>query len=86
MRIIFLNLSMFSANHRVQVLDESGELFSGFIEEHDIPHAIGALAQEYGTNQIRIIGNENYALAYIDEIISDYSLKYGKNNLNVEVL
>ena len=44
------------------------------------------IANKLNINEVRLSGNTNYALPFAEEIKTAYSLSYGNNNINVEVI
>ena len=44
------------------------------------------LANKLNISEVKISGNKEYAAPLIEEIKTTYSLTYGNNNINVEVI
>lgn len=89
MRIIVCNLQMFSNEQTIQVIDtEHGLELTKKVEIDSLPSAISFLAKKYEIDTVKLIGaNNEYGLAWADEIQISHVSHYGKNyNLNVEVL
>ena len=87
MQVILCNINLFSAS-AVQVIDTDTNsiVFTQNVTSDNIVPAICALANKLNINEVRLSGNTNYALPFADEIKTAYSLSYGNNNINVEVI
>ena len=88
MRVIICNLNMFSLGQAVQVYDtdENNIIYTQNIDGEDLIPAICAMAKKFNTNEVRIGGVYNYAAGLAEEVKTAYTLNYGNNNLNVEVM
>ena len=87
MQVILCNINLFSAS-AVQVIntDTNSIVFTQNVTSDNIVPAICALANKLNINEVRLSGNTNYALPFAEEIKTAYSLSYGNNNINVEVI
>ena len=87
MQVILCNINLFSAS-AVQVIDTDTNsiVFTQNVTSDNIVPAICALANKLNINEVRLSGNTNYALPFAEEIKTAYSLSYGNNNINVEVI
>lgn len=87
MQIIVCNINLFSVS-AVQVVDTDTNcvIFTQNVISDNIVPAICALANKLNINEVRLCGNANYAFPFVEEIKTVYSLSYGNNNLNVEVI
>ena len=87
MQVILCNINLFSAS-AVQVIDTdtNSTVFTQNVTSDNIVPAICALANKLNINEVRLSGNTNYALPFAEEIKTAYSLSYGNNNINVEVI
>ena len=87
MQVILCNINLFSAS-AVQVIDTDTNsiVFTQNVTSDNIVPAICALANKLNVNEVRLGGNANYVLPFVEEIKTAYSLSYGNNNINVEVI
>ena len=87
MQVILCNINLFSAS-AVQVIDTDTNsiVFTQNVTSDNIVPAICAIANKLNVNEVRLGGNANYALPFAEEIKTAYSLSYGNNNINVEVI
>jgi hypothetical protein len=87
MQVILCNINLFSAS-AVQVIDTDTNniIFTQNVISDNIVPAVCALANKLDISEIRISGNRNYTMGFVEEIKTTYSLTYGNNNINVEVI
>lgn len=87
MQVILCNVNLFSAS-AVQVIDTDTNniIFTQNVIADNIVPAVCALANKLDISEIRIGGNRNYTMGFVEEIKTTYSLTYGNNNINVEVI
>lgn len=87
MQVIVCNINLFSAS-AVQVIDTDTNniIFTQNVTCDNIVPAICAFANKLNVNEVRLSGNANYAIPFAEEIKTTYSLSYGQNNINVEVI
>lgn len=87
MQVILCNINLFSAS-AVQVIDTDTNsiVFTQNVTSDNIVPAICALANKLNVNEVRLGGNANYTFPFAEEIKTAYSLSYGNNNINVEVI
>ena len=87
MQVILCNINLFSAS-TIQVIDTDAKSidFIQNVTSDNIVPAICALADKLNINEVRLGGSTNYALPFAEEIKTAYSLSYGNNNINVEVI
>ena len=88
MQVILCNIQMFSNDQMIQVFDtnENRVIYAQKVDVEDLTPMICAVANKFGIKEIRLSGSTYYALPYIEEIKTAYSLNYGNNIVNVEVL
>lgn len=88
MCVIVCNVDMFIADQSVQVFDtDTGNMmYAQTIREDNLAPIVCALAKKFETNEVRISGVRSYAQGYAEEIRTAYSLTYGNNDINVEVI
>lgn len=87
MQVILCNVNLFSAS-AVQVIDTDTNsiIFTQNVISDNIVPTICALANKLNINEIRIGGNKNYIMEFVEDIKSTYSLHFKNNNINVEVI
>lgn len=87
MQVILYNCNLF-ASQTVHVFDtDKNEIvYTQPIELEDTAPMICALANKLNISEVKISGNKEYATPLIEEIKTTYSLTYGNNNINVEVI
>lgn len=87
MQVILCNVNLFSAS-AVQVIDTDTNniIFTQNVTSDNIVPAVCALANKLDINEIRISGNKNYTMGFVEDIKSTYSLNFNNNNINVEVI
>jgi hypothetical protein len=61
-------------------------IFSQNVIGEDVVPAVCALAKKLDINEVRISGNKEYAMGFVEDIKSTYALTYNSNNINVEVI
>ena len=88
MCIIICNFNMFAMVQVIQVFDTESEciIYSQGAKGDDLAPTLCALAKKLNTTEIRIGGMREYAIDLVEEIKTAYSLNYGQNDLNVEVI
>lgn len=88
MQVILCNVQMFSNDQMVQVFDteENRIVYAQKVDMEDLTPMICALASKLGIQEVRLTGATNYVLPYVEEIKTAYSLNYGNNIINVEVM
>lgn len=87
MQVILYNCNLF-ANQTINVFDtdKNAIVYTQPIGLEDTAPMICALANKLDINEVKISGNKEYASPLIEEIKTTYSLTYGNNNINVEVI
>ena len=88
MQVIVYFVQLFTKDQKIDVVDteRSQVLFSQTVDLEDVVPAICAIANKLNINEVRLGGNATYAVPFAEEIKTAYSLNYGTNNINVEVL
>jgi ABC-type phosphate transport system substrate-binding protein len=66
--------------------DENRVVYAQKVDVENLTPMICALANQLGIQEVRLSGSTRYAFPYMEEIKTAYSLNYGNNNINVEVL
>lgn len=86
MRVIVCNIQLFSCDQMIYVLEDGKQIFAQKVDIEDVAPAVCVLAKEYDAEKIAIGGNHVYGSAWAERIKTDYTLAYGKNNLEVEII
>ena len=87
MLVIYCNLQLFSCDQMIYILDENGQqVYAQKVDIEDVSRAICAIAGERDIDKVRLSGNRVYLQAWADQIKMTYSLNYGKNELEVEII
>ena len=87
MFVIYCNLQLFSCDQMIYVLDENGQqVYAQKADIEDIARAICAIAGERDIDKVRLSGQRVYLEAWAEQIKTTYSLNYGKNELEVEII
>ena len=88
MQVIVCNLTMFAMGQNLKVIDFDTQrvVSSHSVESENLVATICDMAYHYGISEVRVIGTPLYADPWAEEIRTAYSLKYGYNNINVEVI
>jgi hypothetical protein len=71
----------------IYVLDEQGnQIYACKADIEDVSRTICAIAGERDINKVRLSGQRVYLEAWAEQIKTTYSLNYGKNELEVEII
>lgn len=86
MPVIFCQINPFDYNVSIQVLGSNREFIDKYSCALDEIYArIPALAKEYQSTKVILAGGL-FGEGFVEEIQTEYALKYGKNDLEIEVL
>lgn len=86
MPIIFCDISLFAYEQPIYILDNEKIMTEYRVDIEEVPKAICALAYKNGITNIKLRGQSIYTEPWINEIKTTYSLNYGKNDLEIEVI
>ena len=85
-KMIIVPLNLFSLNQCILISDENGARDFAHVELNHLPEVLVETANVHSTNNIRLIGNKNYAEALLNEI-KEYAIQnYADNNLNITIM
>lgn len=86
MQIIFCDISLFTYEQPIYILDNEKIMTEYRVDIEEVPNAICALAYKNNITNIKLRGQSIYVDPWIAEIKTTYSLNYGKNDLEIEVI
>jgi hypothetical protein len=70
----------------IYVLEDNKQYYTQKVDINELPRAICAIAQEYEATKVTLGGVTSFNNMLANEIMTTYSLNYGKNDLEIEVL
>jgi hypothetical protein len=71
----------------IYVIDEAGaQVYAQKVDIADTVRAICAIAGDRDIHKVKLSGQRVYLEAWANEIKTAYSLNYGNNNLEVEIV
>lgn len=86
MLIIACNIQLFSYEQAIYVIDQHGIVTTYKADIDDLVDFICNLADQIDPDVVKLSGQSVYVNHYAENIQTTYALKYGKNNLKVEVV
>lgn len=87
MLIIACNIQLFSYEQAIYVIDQNGGIITTYKSDiDDLVDFICNLAAQIDPDAVKLSGQSIYVNHYAENIQTTYALKYGKNNLKVEVV
>ena len=89
MRVILCPLQMYIIEQTIYVYDwdKKDVLSKHTTDINNLAKTVCALAGELDINEVRlVVGNKDFWMPWAEEIKTVYSLNYGNNNINVEVI
>ena len=86
MRVIVCNIQLFSCDQMIYVLENGEQIYAQKVDIENVGPAICALVGQFETKQIKLHGQNVYSHAWAEEIKTAYSMNYGNNNIDVEVI
>lgn len=85
-KLIIIPLNLFNFNQEIIIVDEQGPQTFAQVDFAHLPEVIVEASVVNNINNIRIIGNANYAEAISNEI-KDYTVQnYANKNINIEIV
>lgn len=86
-KMIIIPINLFKLDQEILILNEDGSTTNfAFVDLAMLPEVIVEACGVYNTNNIRLIGNSNYAEALSNEI-KEYALKnYSNKELNISIM
>ena len=86
MSVILCDISLFTYEQPIYILDNEKIITEYRADIEQVPETICALAYKNGITNIKLRGQSIYTEPWVYEIKTMYSLNYGKNDLEIEVL
>lgn len=86
MQIILCDISLFTYNQPIYILDNEKIVTEYRVDIEEVSNTICALAYKNNITNIKLRGQSIYIDSWIAEIKTTYSLNYGKNDLEIEVI
>ena len=85
-KMIVIPINLFNFSQEVLIVDENGTNTFTRAEFPNLPEIINEASQVYGIENVKIIGNGNYAEALANEI-KEYSIQnYANKELNISIM
>ena len=85
-KLIIVPLNLFSLQQSIMVVDQDGSHAFANVELAHLPEVLVEATNVYHTNNIRLIGNKNYAEALANEI-KEYAIQnYTNKELNIMIM
>ena len=85
MPLIYCDLDIFSNIQHINIIDAYGNKTTVSANIPMMPNYISELCYQQNISNIHLFGNAKYARGLAQEIHQTYSLKYQKQDLNIEV-
>lgn len=87
MSVIYIDLLTFALYPSIIISEEGKEKRSQNIElDENFGKTIAEIAKSFGITNIKIQSGKEYAQKYIKDIQEAYTMVYGENNLEIEVI
>ena len=86
MPVIVCDISSFAYEMPIYVIDNDKMIKTYHSDIEHLPKSIAVIAYENGATDIKLRGPMSYLDPWIEDIKTFYSLNYGNNNINVEVI
>lgn len=84
--MIIIPLNLFKLEQEIMIVDQEGAHDFAKVELTHLPEVVVEACGVYGTNKIRLFGNNNYAEALSNEI-REYAIQnYSNMNLDIEIM
>ena len=85
-KMIVIPLNLFNFSQEILIIDENGTNTFTRAELPALPELINEASQVYGVENIKLIGNGNYAEALANEI-KEYAIQnYSNKELNISIM
>ena len=79
-------INLFRLAQEILIVDDTNTETFAQVDLSELPEVIIEAANTFGIEDIKLMGNENYATALLNEI-KEYSLQnYSNNNLNIIIM
>lgn len=85
-KMIIIPINLFRLAQEIMIVDQEGTHTFAQVDLADLPEVIVSACKVHNTNQVRLIGNGNYAQALSNEI-REYAMQdYAECELNISIL
>ena len=85
-KIIIIPINLFSLEQEIMIVDQIGTHQFAKVELSHLPEVIVEASSVHLTDNIKLIGNKNYAEALANEIREYSAINYANKNLNIEIM
>ena len=85
-KMIIIPINLFSLDQEIIVIDHSGNQSFAKVELAHLPEVVVEACSVHFTDNIRLIGNKNYAEALANEIKEYAMINYSNKELNIEIM
>lgn len=85
-KMIVIPLNLFSLDQEIIVVDETGNHSFAKVELAYLPEVVVEACGVNCTDNIRLIGNKNYAEALVNEIKEYAAMNYANKVLNIDIV
>ena len=85
-KMIIIPINLFNFAQEILIVDENGTRTFAHAELPNLPEIISDASQAYGIENVKLIGNGNYAEALANEI-KEYAIQnYANKELNITIM
>lgn len=85
-KIIVIPLNLFSLDQEIIIVDQTGNQSFAKVELAHLPEVVVEACGVNSTDNVRLIGNKNYAEALANEIKEYAAMNYANKNLNISIM
>ena len=83
-KMIVIPLNLFKLGQEILIVNETGTHTFAQVELNELPEVVVEASRAYDINNIKLIGNANYANAVSNEINEYVIRNYSQNTLNLQ--
>ena len=85
-KMVIIPLNLFKLEQEIMIVDQDGTQAFAQVELADLPEVVVEACNVHNADQIKLIGNGNYAEALANEI-KEYAMQnYSNTNLNISIM
>ena len=85
-KMVIIPLNLFKLEQEIMIVGQDGTQAFAQVDIAELPEVIVAACKVHNTNNVRLIGNGNYAQALSNEI-KEYAIQdYAECELNISIL
>lgn len=85
-KMIVVPINLFNLEQEIMILEQTGSQAFAKVELAYLPEVIVEACNVHFTNNIKLIGNKNYAEALSNEIKEYAVINYANKDLNIEIM